>query len=548
MKRFLVFFLIFISYISAYADDALDYLNTLRKQAGLVTFSTESHLQTAAQNHSDYMQINNVSGHYESSDDEGYTGESVLERVLYADYQSRVVSENVSWESHGTYQSSIDLLFAAIYHRYGFLNMSVDEIGIGISDNNEFYTYDMGYSSVNDLCVNGTYTSGDYVTGVCKDSDKKIEIADWENAINQYKSSSPDIVVWPAENGTDVLPVFYEETPDPLPDDNVSGYPVSIEFNDQTFTTPPTFYNLEIVDPDSGETLETLSLMNKENDPNAHLTDYQFVNFPKKRFEWGNVYQAVLTYSYNDNNYTKRWSFKTRSLQNVAERFYRIENSSDVSLNIVSGKSYAIYIVPNNTNDLLGGVGYRYNTDAPELYYIDKNTIWVKASGDADEYIEFTFDNGQKITLTIASSDTAIEPVDEEFEEATENTDTTESTDTSGSDDSQESTESTDSSNDASTTATDDDTQESVDGIDTDDDGIIDEIDTDDDNDGISDKVELANGLDPLDDSDAQKDFDNDGFSNIIELGLGLDIRSAKSHPVWTPVVVNGLIILVPSK
>ena len=62
---------------------------------------------------------------------------------------------------------------------------------------------------------------------------------------------------------------------------------------------------------------------------------------------------------------------------------------------------------------------------------------------------------------------------------------------------------------------------------DTDNDGTPDVADTDDDNDGISDADELANGLNPLDASDATQDADGDGISNIDEINAGTDPQVA---------------------
>ena len=71
---------------------------------------------------------------------------------------------------------------------------------------------------------------------------------------------------------------------------------------------------------------------------------------------------------------------------------------------------------------------------------------------------------------------------------------------------------------------------------------------TDSDGDGILDTVELANGLNPFDPSDAQKDFDSDGFLNSIEIAVGTDIRSAVIHPVWMPLIMGDIMIVVPVK
>ena len=82
--------------------------------------------------------------------------------------------------------------------------------------------------------------------------------------------------------------------------------------------------------------------------------------------------------------------------------------------------------------------------------------------------------------------------------------------------------------------------------VDTDGDGIGNNADTDDDNDGLTDKVEKANGLNPLNASDAQADFDHDGFSNAEEIAFGTNIRNAKSKPAYIPILVDdGLIVMV---
>jgi hypothetical protein len=75
--------------------------------------------------------------------------------------------------------------------------------------------------------------------------------------------------------------------------------------------------------------------------------------------------------------------------------------------------------------------------------------------------------------------------------------------------------------------------------------------DTDDDNDGIADELEVANGLDPLNSTDAALDADNDGVSNIDEINAGSDINTDNQPPVFTgtvsdiEVISTGLATLV---
>jgi hypothetical protein len=68
--------------------------------------------------------------------------------------------------------------------------------------------------------------------------------------------------------------------------------------------------------------------------------------------------------------------------------------------------------------------------------------------------------------------------------------------------------------------------QDANESVDTDSDGIGNNADTDDDGDNIPDEWELANGLDPLDPSDAILDGDNDGLSNLAEFESGSNPRN----------------------
>ena len=385
----------------------LDYLNTLRQKTGLKPFAQQKQLQTAAKNHSDYMQSNHVSGHYEDSGDEGFTGIRPVNRVLYAGYPARYVLENVS-SGTPTVEESVDGLFSAIYHRFGFLSPLVDEIGIGISPDERFYTYDMGNSTVADLCLHGTYETGDYYTGVCADASRRIESDTYLNAVNGLKEDAPDLIVWPTADSTDIPPVFYEESPDPLPSHSVTGYPVSVEFNDAKFSEPPTLRLFSLEDA-SGSTVRKLVLMDKDNDPNHEFSGYQFALFPKNRLEWGSMYFAKLTYGYDGSVRTKRWCFSTRSLRKWAERVYRIEDERDAALEVVSGVRYAVYVVPEDTNDRLGRVSYSYDTSI-SFDFIDQNTFTITLTGEAGGHADLSFSNGQKIRLTIAQTDTASEP------------------------------------------------------------------------------------------------------------------------------------------
>jgi hypothetical protein len=385
----------------------LEYLNSLRQKAGLMPLHAQSNLDDAAQNHSDYMQLNGTTGHDEKSGNPGFTGAWPQERTVYAGYASRVVGENVS-SGQESEKESIDDLFSAIYHRFGFLTLVFDEVGIGVSDDGSRYTYDLGSSAISDLCVNGVYSGGFYVYDICADRSKKIDKDRFLETYDSFKADAPEIVYWPPFDGEDIPPVFYEEHPDPLPSHSVTGYPVSVEFNDAKFTEPPKIESFTLED-ETGNQLEAIILMERSNDPNGEFTGYQFAFFPKKRLEWGTLYYAEIVYSYKGSTAAKRWRFTTRSLQGKAERFYRIEQNGEISLDVLSGTTYAIYAVPKNTNDRLGGVRYR-TTAETSFEYIDHNTFLVTLKGRTGDSARFTFVNGVSIILTVSDTDTATDP------------------------------------------------------------------------------------------------------------------------------------------
>ena len=285
-------------------NDALTYLNSLRVSAGILPLKNNQILETAAQNHINYLNDRSLSGHYENNltdPSDFYTGDIPHDRGVFAGYKASFYLENFS-SGQDDFNSSIDGLMSAIYHRYGFLHLNIDEIGIGVSDtDNKLFNYDMGNSLVNKLCDGDSY-SGDkeYYYNVCTNNDLKIEVNLYEDSLNSLAKESSDIIVWPPSNSENISPVFYEESPDPLPDSSVSGYPISLEFNSYIYKNNTIFVkNFELYD-EKDNLVQNMFLMNETNDINAKHTPYQFTLFPLNRLEWNSIYKVVVDYSIDD--------------------------------------------------------------------------------------------------------------------------------------------------------------------------------------------------------------------------------------------------------
>jgi len=402
------FFAVFSLHLGVlYASESgLEYLNTLRQSAGLTPLNFDDSLQRSATAHSRYMALHHTTGHREETGEEGFTGEYASERALAAGYHSIAVSENVSSGQQNLF-SSIDKLFGGIYHRFTFLDMKKDLIGIGVEGDN--YTYDLGNSLVDQLCQEHIYRSGPYYYHACADGEKRIEVSAYDQALGYYKhtESAPQLVVWPPKNGHDLLPGFYGENPDPLPDRDVSGYPISVEVNDAFYPEAP--YDVVITLKDeNGTELEGI-MLDQNNDPAERFSAYQFAFFPLRHLEWGSRYDVTLRFD----NQEKNWCFSTRSLASFgADKVYRIDGHEELRLNVLPGKSYALYIVPQGADDLFESYHYRYNTQKPSIAFIDRNTVLFSVEGDFGERVELTLDTpvARKITLVLAQEDSATLP------------------------------------------------------------------------------------------------------------------------------------------
>ena len=294
---------------------ALHYLNTLRQQSGLIPFKENVQLNRAASNHASYLLRQQIIGHYETRGYKGFTGQTPSDRVILSGYHSKDVMENVSINAH-TPKESIENLMAAIYHRFVFLNTSKDEIGFGsVSTNTQrkfrsVQVYDLGSSGLNALCTQGfDMVSGVmYLKNVCKESQKLIPQSEYMQVSDEIGFQNNKVIFYPYSEQRDVPVVFYEEYPDPLPDFKISGYPVSVHFNDAYYSSATLRY-FKLYDAQRKEV--KARVLTVRNDPNHMLKPMEFALMPLSVLKKGQRYYAVFEAQVDGRAFKKEWTFTT---------------------------------------------------------------------------------------------------------------------------------------------------------------------------------------------------------------------------------------------
>lgn len=381
---------------------SLEYLNSLRNKAGMISFKDNSLLNQSANNHARYESFNDLYGHYESSSYSYFTGIKPSDRALYVGFQGGA-SENLT-AGDNTYTESIDVLFTAIYHRLNFLDFSYSEVGMSREKNSKgsyYYVYNMGNGAINNLCSGTSYSGyGSYYQDVCKDTSFRIAVSEYNLAENSIKDSNPEIVIWPYENQQDFSPAFYEESPDPLPSCGVTGDPISVKFNDAKFKTI-TMNSFKLYDENNNEITNT-TILNKNSDLNKMLSAYDFVLFPMERLSWDTKYNVVFSYNADGIDKEKRWSFKTKQ---TGYTTYKV-TSSEETFNVLGNQTYAIYIPPVDCND--DRYSYNYYTGYSITINlndsIDANTLLFNISGKVGDVLDIVMANGKKIHLKLVES------------------------------------------------------------------------------------------------------------------------------------------------
>lgn len=377
-------------------SSAFSYIDSVRDAMGMNQFISNDALEIAAQNHAAYLIANNEKSHFEKKGLAKFTGVAPINRAMYAKYDTLSVSENLS-TGQKSGKESIDGLMAAIYHRFGFLSPSIDEMGVGASQDegnssNSAFVYLMGNSRLNDLCQEESFSgTGRYAYKVCRDEEQRIDIKSFRLAKTYNQKHNPEVIVYPYDGQNEVPPAFYNEDPDPLPDMEVSGFPISIEFNSY-FHKSVSVYSFRLFEADSNREIE-VRYMDKGSDPNNRFSDKQYAIFPLQRLDYNSRYRAELSYIKNEQEYDVVWGFETVRIE---EKLYTIDKD-DQEVEVEAGRDVVLYFKPKNSSDLLKNIHY---PSSVFVKFIDNNTIVLSVPDGFDR--NFTIDTGtRKVTVLV---------------------------------------------------------------------------------------------------------------------------------------------------
>ena len=192
------------------ATDGLNWINYRRSQIGMPAMTHSGVIDIAAQGHSDYQRINNTVTHVQTAGKTGFTGEKLDDRLRAAGYTfgfPNAIGEVISATNNGSGFYMAEELITAIYHRFVIFEPVFQEIGTGAATTTAGYNYFTA-----DFVTNGGYGNG---------------------------IAAGTIVTWPVNGQTKVPANFFSdyEEPDPVPNINEVGYPVSVHTNlDRTLT------------------------------------------------------------------------------------------------------------------------------------------------------------------------------------------------------------------------------------------------------------------------------------------------------------------------
>jgi uncharacterized protein YkwD len=261
------------------AADGREWLNYRRAQVGMSTLVRNNLIDIAAQGHSDYQRVNDTITHEQTPGRQGFTGATLADRLQTAGYvfntsNSRAYGEVISATNNASGQYMAEELITAIYHRFVIFEPVFKEIGTGAATTAAGYNY---------FTANFTANNG-YGAGL----------------------ASGQVAVWPFSGQTAVPRNFFSntESPDPVPDRNEVGYPISVHANINVTIQVTSF----TVRPRGGADMQ-VRLLTNANDTHTGRSSAAIV--PLAPLAARTLYDVTFAGTAGGTPVSRSWSFTT---------------------------------------------------------------------------------------------------------------------------------------------------------------------------------------------------------------------------------------------
>lgn len=262
------------------ATDGFNWFNFRRQQMGLAAVARNAQVDKAALAHSNYQGVNDFITHDEVSTRRGFTGATVFERLQSAGYalpaSNYAFGEVISATGDRSGVNAAEELITAIYHRFVIMEPKFLEAGAGAAAGSSGYTY--------------------FTTNFAT------------RTLNQGGLGNGGLVTYPF-NGQQNLPiVFYsnQEQPDPVPDRNEVGYPVSVHADISSTLTVGSF----TISPRGRAPLSTL-LLTYDKDKNIAEPSVAAI-IPVDVLQPQTDYDVRFIGRVDNVAVDRSWSFRTR--------------------------------------------------------------------------------------------------------------------------------------------------------------------------------------------------------------------------------------------
>jgi len=287
----------------------------------------------------------------------------------------------------------------------------------GLCNSNNSRALHSGENRYYEICKNNTRVYASWFKNFCDSASPNDEPGDSAFFLNlcnsDFKVSSkfskehdarqynknPVHVIWPPFNAKEVSPVFFDETPDPLPDLDVSGYPISLQFNPgKVKSAKVSTFILEKKNKNGSWTrINAVRELNHSSDPQNAFSKLEFAWFPLLRLDWNTTYRASVIVSTDSKKKKIKWLFRTKA---ITTPLITVKAQQKKVL-VPNGNWFTLYLVPSKAvSRPMQQINLEWLGPAKvESNIIDMNTVKLKLQNTHCRPVTLKMAQGAKLIL-----------------------------------------------------------------------------------------------------------------------------------------------------